>query len=190
MFLPLPPQLDEEQARKTLAPEKDADGITMGSQAGVYTGNKEGYPPCTAAAVMEILKFYGISCAGKTATVLGRSLVIGKPVSTMLMAEDATVTTCHSKTRDICSIAKNADILVACTGKMESVGAEYTNPDQVIIDVGISWNEEKGKLCGDVRYDEVADKVAAITPVPGGVGSVTSAVLVSHVVDAAAKVCG
>ena len=190
MFRPLPKQLNEEACCEALAACKDVDAATIASLAHVFTGKGEGYAPCTAQACMEILAHYGIDPKGKRAAVIGRSLVIGKPVSMMLMGANATVTTCHTKTVDMPSITKEADIVVVAAGRMETIGAEYFKPGQTVIDVGIGWNEEKGKLCGDVKFDEVEPIVENITPVPGGVGSVTTAVLVSHVVEAAKKVCG
>lgn len=187
MFRPLPKQIDGERARKMLDPAKDVDGCTDGSLAGVFTNTEIGYAPCTAQAAMEILNYYGIDCAGKRAAVIGRSLVVGRPVSMMLMHKNATVTTCHTKTVDIPSITREADILIVCAGQMESIGREYVTEGQVVIDVGIGWNEEKGKLCGDVKFDEVEPIAGKITPVPGGVGAVTTSVLVSHVVEAAKR---
>lgn len=187
MFRPLPPHLDGEKARRVLNPAKDVDGCTDASLAGVFTGTNIGFVPCTAQAAMEILDYYGIDCAGKRAVVLGRSLVVGRPVSMLLMHRNATVTTCHTKTVSMPSIARTADILIACTGKMESIGAEYLRKGQVVIDVGIGWNEEKGKLCGDVKFEEAEPVAAAVTPVPGGVGTVTTSVLVSHVIEAAKR---
>lgn len=188
MFRPLPKQIDGERARKMLNPKKDVDGCTDGSLAGVFTNTDIGYAPCTAQAAMEILNYYGVDCAGKKAAVIGRSLVVGRPVSMMLMHKNATVTTCHTKTVDIPSITSKADILIVCAGQMESIGKEYVRDGQVVIDVGIGWNEEKGKLCGDVKFEEVEPVVGAVTPVPGGVGAVTTSVLVSHVVEAAKKI--
>ena len=187
MFRPLPKQLDGEKARQMLAPEKDVDGCTDGSLAGVFANAKVGFPPCTAQAAMEILKFYGIDPKGKKAAVIGRSLVIGRPVAMMLMHANATVTICHTRTVDVPSITKEADIVIAASGQMESVGAEYLSAGQTVIDVGIGWNEAKGKLCGDVKFEEVEPIVSAITPVPGGVGSVTTAVLCKHVIEAAER---
>lgn len=187
MFRPLPKHLDNEKARQMLNPAKDIDGCTDGSLAGVFTNTKVGFAPCTAQAAIEILDYYGIDCTGKKAAVIGRSLVVGRPVSMMLMHKNATVTTCHTKTVDMRSITREADILIVCAGQMESIGAEYVKEGQTIIDVGIGWNEEKGKLCGDVKYDEAEPVVGAITPVPGGVGTVTTSVLVSHVVEAAER---
>ena len=187
MFRPLPKQLDGEAARKLLAPEKDVDGCTDGSLAGVFTNTPLGFPPCTAQAAMEILDFYKIDCAGKRAAVIGRSLVVGRPAALMLMHKNATVTVCHTKTQDMPSITKQADIVVVAAGKMETIGAEYFKPGAVVIDVGIGWSEAKQKLCGDVKFDEAEPLVQAITPVPGGVGAVTTSVLVSHVVEAAKR---
>lgn len=187
MFRPLPKQLDNEKARKMLNPAKDVDGCTDGSLAGVFTNTKTGFPPCTAQAAMEILKFYEVPLRGKTATVIGRSLVVGRPVSMMLMHENATVTTCHTKTPDPAAVARNADILIAASGQLHSITPDYTNPDQVIIDVGINWDEAKGGISGDVDFDAVEPCCKALTPVPRGVGTVTTSVLVSHVVEAAKR---
>ena len=187
MFRPLPRQLDGEKARKLLSPAKDVDGCTDGSLAGVFTNTALGFPPCTARAAMEILKYYGVELKGKRVAVIGRSLVIGRPVAMMLMHANATVTICHTRTVDVPSITKEADIIIAASGQMESVGAEYLREGQTVIDVGIGWNEAKQKLCGDVKFEEAEPIVAAITPVPGGVGSVTTAVLCKHVVEAAQR---
>ena len=168
-------------------PAKDVDGSTDGSLAGVFTNTEIGFSPCTAQAAMEILHFYGVDVKGKRAAVIGRSLVIGRPVAMMLMHENATVTICHTRTVDVPSVTREADIVIAASGQMESIGAEYLREGQVVIDVGIGWNEEKQKLCGDVKFDEAETIVDSITPVPGGVGSVTTAVLCSHVIEAAKR---
>jgi methylenetetrahydrofolate dehydrogenase (NADP+)/methenyltetrahydrofolate cyclohydrolase len=187
MFRPLPKHLDGEKARKMLAPEKDIDGCTDGSLAGVFTNTALGFAPCTAQAAMEILDHYGVDCTGKKAVVIGRSLVVGRPAALMLMHKNATVTVCHTKTVDMPAIVREADIVIVAAGKMETIGAEYFREGQIVIDVGIGWNEEKGKLCGDVKFDEAEPIVSAITPVPGGVGTVTTSVLVNHVAVAAAR---
>jgi len=187
LFRPLPGHLDNERARQMLNPAKDVDGCTDLSLAGVFTNTKTGFPPCTAQAAMEILHHFGVGISGKKAAVIGRSLVIGRPVAMMLMHENATVVNCHTRTIDVPSITREADILIAASGQLHSVTREYTNPDQVVIDVGINWDEEIGGISGDVAFDDVEPYVRAITPVPGGVGSVTSTVLVSHVVEAAKK---
>ena len=186
LFRPLPRQFDDRTVRVALAPEKDIDGITDGSLAGVFTNTALGYPPCTAQACLEILKFYGIPLSGRRAVVVGRSLVVGKPAAMMLDRENATVTLCNSRARDLPEVCREGDIVVVAMGKAGAVGAEHLREGQVVVDVGIHVNEE-GKLCGDVRFGEAEPLVEAITPVPGGVGTVTTSVLVSHVVEAAEK---
>lgn len=186
IFRPLPKHLDEEAVRNALKPEKDIDGITDGSLAGVFTGNGQGFAPCTAQACMEILDFYKVDCKGKRAVVIGRSLVVGKPAAIMLLGKHATVTVCHTRTVDMPSVARNAEILIVAAGKANAVTKEYLAPGQIVVDVGINMTEE-GKLCGDVKFDDAEPIVGAITPVPGGVGTVTTSVLVSHVVEAAKK---
>lgn len=187
MFRPLPKHIDGEKARKMLKPAKDIDGCTDGSLAGVFTNTNVGFAPCTAQAAIEMLDYYGIECEGKRAVVIGRSLVVGRPVSLMLMHKNATVTTCHTRTADMSSVTREAEILVVCSGQMESIGANYLREGQIVVDVGIGWNDEKGKLCGDVKFEEAEPIVAAITPVPGGVGAVTTSILVSHVIEAAER---
>ncbi|MCC8050529.1 MAG: bifunctional 5,10-methylenetetrahydrofolate dehydrogenase/5,10-methenyltetrahydrofolate cyclohydrolase [Clostridiales bacterium] len=189
LFRPLPKHLDQNVIENALDPAKDVDCMTDGSMSGVFTGKAVGYPPCTPQACMEILDHYGIDCTGKKAVVIGRSLVVGKPAAMMLVKKNATVTICHTRTVDMPSVAREADIIIVAAGRAGVVGAEYVKPGQVIIDVGINVNAE-GKLCGDVDYAAVEPIVEAITPVPGGVGSVTTSVLVSHVVEAAAKKAG
>ena len=188
IFRPLPKHLDEDAVCAALKPEKDVDGITEGSLAGVFTGSGKGFAPCTAQACMEILDYYNIDCKGKRAVVIGRSLVVGKPAAIMLMGKHATVTVCHTRTVDMPAVARNAEILIVAAGKMEGITKEYLSPGQTVIDVGINWNDAKGKLCGDVKFDDAEPVVAAITPVPGGVGTVTTSVLVSHVVEAAKNI--
>ena len=187
LFRPLPGHLDNEKARQMLNPAKDIDGCTDLSLAGVFTNTKTGFPPCTAQAAMEILHHFNIPIKGRKAAVIGRSLVIGRPVGMMLMHENATVVNCHTRTLDVPSITRQADILIAASGQLHSVTKDYTNPQQVVIDVGINWDEEKGGISGDVAFEEVEPFVQAITPVPGGVGSVTSCVLIGHVIEAAKR---
>ena len=187
LFRPLPKQFDDRTIRAALAPEKDIDGITDSSLAGVFTNTAIGYPPCTAQACLEILKYYNIPLSGKRAVVVGRSLVVGKPVAMMLDRENATVTLCNSRTQNLPALCKEADIVVVAMGKMGFIGSDCLREGQVVVDVGIHVNEE-GKLCGDVRFAKAEPVVDAITPVPGGVGTVTTSVLVSHVVDAAEKI--
>ena len=187
IFRPLPKHLDQEAVCAALAPEKDIDGITEGSLAGVFTDSGKGFAPCTAQACMEILDHYEVDCKGKKAVVIGRSLVVGKPAAMMLMKKNATVTVCHTRTVDMPAVTREADIVIVAAGKMETVTADYFSPGQIVVDVGINWNDEKGKLCGDVKFDDAEPIVGAITPVPGGVGTVTTSVLVSHVVEAAKR---
>lgn len=186
MFRPLPPHINEGEVCSLLRPDKDVDGITAASISGVYTDSGEGYPPCTAKACMVLLQHYGIPVSGKRVVVIGRSLVIGKPVAMLLLQQDATVTLCHSKSENIKEICREADILIAAIGKMELIEAGYLREDgtQTVIDVGIHVRAD-GTLAGDVNFAQVEPRVAAITPVPGGVGSVTTSILVSHLVSAA-----
>ena len=188
MFRPLPAHIDEKAVCETLAPEKDMDGITSGSMAGVFMDTEIGYPPCTAEAVMEILDHYDVQLKGSKVTVFGRSLVIGKPVAMMLMGRHATITVCHSRTAidDFRDAGHNADIVVSALGRAKMIGSEILGSGQTVIDVGINVDEE-GNLCGDVNFDEAEPEAAAITPVPGGVGSVTTAVLMKHVIQAAGR---
>ncbi len=186
VFMPLPGHIDERAVRESIAPEKDVDGVTMGSAAGVYSGSGVGFAPCTARAVIEILKYYGVDMTSRRAAVFGRSMVIGRPVSMLLMEENATVTICHSRSPEPEKIAREADIIVAAVGRAGALGKEYFRPGQTIIDVGINFNAE-GKMCGDVDFSAAEPIVSAISPVPGGVGAVTTAVLVRHVAEAAEK---
>lgn len=189
LFRPLPKHIDDETVRAALSPAKDVDGITDGSLAGVFAGTRQGFPPCTAQACMEILAHYGYELKGKKVTVVGRSLVIGKPVAMMLLQKHATVTMCHTRTVDMPAECRKAEILVVAAGKAGVVDERFVVPGQVVVDVGINVNAE-GKLCGDVAFDKVEPVVDAITPVPGGVGSVTTCVLVGHVVEAAERASG
>ena len=197
MFRPLPKHLkaDQDEICNRLDPKKDVDCMTDLSNAGVFEGRKDlGYAPCTPEACMEILDYYGIDCKGKSAVVIGRSLVVGKPAAMMLMGKNATVTVCHTKTVNTAEVARSADILVSAAGVLGSLTKEYVRPGQVVIDVSINWDPNKvnskggkGAIAGDAVFEEVAPVVEAITPVPGGVGSVTTSVLMKHVVEAAEK---
>ena len=162
-----------------ISPEKDVDAATKLSVAGAYLGSNA-YAPCTAESCVAILDHFGIDIEGKHVVVIGRSLVVGKPVANMLLNRNATVTVCHSKTENIASISKKADIVVVATGTANKFGAKYFSKGQVVIDAGINWDPEAKKLCGDVDFEAVEPIVDAITPVPGGVGSVTSAILIQH----------
>ena len=185
MFRPLPKQFDDRTVRAALAPEKDIDGITDGSLAGVFTNTDLGYAPCTAQACLEILKHYNVPLSGKRAVVVGRSLVVGKPAAMMLDRENATVTICNSRTQDLPQICQEADVVVVAMGRMGAVGADCLRPGQTVVDVGIHVNEE-GKLCGDVDFESVSKIAGAITPVPGGVGPMTVALLMRNTAEAAA----
>ena len=187
LFRPLPKHLDEALICNTLVPEKDIDGITELSLAGVFAGKPLGFAPCTPSACIEILDHFGVDCTGKKAVVIGRSLVVGKPVAMMLVKKNATVTICHTRTADLPAVCREADILIAAAGKAGMVGADFVRPGQLVIDVGINWNEQEQKLCGDVDFEAVSPIVGAITPVPGGVGTVTTSVLIGHVVEAAKR---
>ena len=188
MFRPLPAGMDEEKVRNHLAASKDVDGITDAALGGIFTGNVSGFPPCTAEAAMTILKYYGIELSGKKAVVIGRSLVVGKPVAMMLMAEHATVTICHSRTpeEDLKAACLDADIIICAAGRRSTLTEDCVNGKQVVIDVGINFDEE-GKMCGDADFEAVKDKVKAITPVPGGVGVVTTTLLMRNVVNSAKR---
>ena len=189
MFRPLPKHLNENEACEALAPEKDVDGITRGSMASIYSGKGAGFAPCTAESCIEILKYNNVEMSGKRAVVIGRSLVIGKPVAMLLMANNATVTVCHSRTKDMPSVVKEADIVIACLGRAEMITADYFTPGQIVLDVGINWSEEKNKLVGDVAFDVVEPIVDAITPVPCGVGSGTTAVTSWRLLNRPANKC-
>ena len=186
LFSPLPKHLDKSVIENALDPEKDVDCMTDGSMSGVFTGKNVGFPPCTPQACMEILDYYDIDCTGKKAVVIGRSLVVGKPAAMMLIKKNATVTVCHTRTVDMPSVVKEADIVIVAAGRAGVVDDTYLREGQVVIDVGINVNAE-GKLCGDVDFEKAEPIVEAITPVPGGVGSVTTSVLVGHVVEAAKR---
>lgn len=185
LFRPLPKNLDEIRIKSLLAEEKDVDCLTSANDAHLFAGDKKGYPPCTPQAVMEILEHYGIDLTGKKVTVVGRSMVVGKPVAMLLLAKNATVTICHTRTKNLQEECKNADIIVACAGVGKMITSEFVHEGQVVIDVGIHVVDEK--LCGDVDYDAVSEIVDAVTPVPGGVGSVTTTVLLKHTIESAEK---
>lgn len=187
LFRPLPAALDEDAVCAVLDPSKDMDGVTAGSLFGVFARKRVGFPPCTAEAVLALLDHYGIELSGARVTVVGRSLVIGRPVSLMLQARDATVTMCHTRTRDLAAECRRAQVLVVAAGHARTVDASCAAPGQVVVDVGINWDDDAGALVGDVARDEVQDVVGSITPVPGGVGAVTTAVLMRHVAEAAER---
>ena len=185
LFRPLPKTLDEIRIKSLLTEEKDVDCLTSANDAHLFAGDKKGYPPCTPQAVMEILDHYDINLTGKRVTVVGRSMVVGKPVAMLLLAKNATVTICHTRTVNLQEECRKADIIVACAGVPRMITSEFVREGQVVIDVGIHVVDDK--LCGDVDYDSVAEIVDAVTPVPGGVGSVTTTVLLKHVIMSAEK---
>jgi methylenetetrahydrofolate dehydrogenase (NADP+) / methenyltetrahydrofolate cyclohydrolase len=180
---PMPKQISEEVIKYLLVPEKDIDCFNPVNAGKIMAGDMTGFPPATPQAVMEILRFYEIPMQGKEAVVIGRSMVVGKPMSMLLLGENATVTVCHSKTRDLPAVCRRADILVAAIGKARMITADYIKPGAVVMDVGI--NVEGEKLFGDVDTEPAKNVAGAITPVPGGVGTVTTRVLLKHVVKAA-----
>ena len=190
MFRPLPASLDERVACAALDVAKDVDGVTAGSLAGVFAGEPVGFTPCTAEAVLQLLRHHGVALDGADVVVVGRSLVIGRPVSMLLQAANATVTMCHTHTRDLAAKCAAADVVVVAAGHAGTFGARCAHAGQVVVDVGINWDEDARRLVGDVDFDAVEPIVGAITPVPGGVGSVTTACLAKHVVEAAERTVG
>lgn len=186
LFRPLPKTMDENYIRNQLDPAKDVDGITDLSMAGTYACTELGFPPCTPTACMEILDHFGIDLTGKKVCVVGRSLVVGKPAAVMAIRKNATVTVCHTKTKDMAAVAREADIIIAAAGKAGVVGEGFFREGQIVIDVGINFDEE-GNMLGDVDFAAAEKVVAAVTPVPGGVGTVTTSVLVKHVIEAAER---
>jgi methylenetetrahydrofolate dehydrogenase (NADP+)/methenyltetrahydrofolate cyclohydrolase len=185
MFAPLPKHLDEKKIRELIPVEKDVDCMTLGSAAKVFADDPTGFPPCTPTACMDILHFYNIPIKGKKCVVLGRSLVVGKPVAMLLLRENGTVTICHSRTENLPAVCADADILIAAVGRAKMVKANYVKPGMTVIDVGINEDPDNpGKYCGDVDYAEVEPIVEKITPVPGGVGSVTTVVLCKQTIQA------
>lgn len=183
-FRPLPKGIDEEVIKNVIAPEKDVDCFSPMNTAKLMEGDKTGFPPCTPTAVVEILKHYNVPLKGAKVVVLGRSMVVGKPVSMLLLGENATVTICHSKTQDLQKVCADADVLVAGVGRARMVTADYVKEGAVVIDVGINAKPEGGGICGDVDTDDVVGKASMVTPVPAGVGSVTTSILAKHVIKA------
>lgn len=186
IFQPLPKHLNASRLAAIIDPSKDVDGMSPVNQAKVYGGDPTGYPPCTPQAVVELLKHYEVPLSGTRVSLIGRSLVVGKPAAMLLMGENATVTVCHSRTKDLSSVTKEGDVLVAAMGKMKFVTAEYVRRGQIVVDVGIHEDEE-GNLIGDVDQEGVAAVVDALTPARGGVGSITTALLLRHVLESAER---
>ena len=190
LLRPLPPHLrgEESDLCARLAPDKDVDGMTPESAAAVFTGQGRGFSPCTAEACMALLRHYGIDSCGRHAVVIGRSPVVGRPVSMLLLRENATVTVCHTKTPDTAALTRQADIIITAAGAVNSLTAAHVRPGQTVLDVSMNWNGTA--ICGDADFPAVSSIVDAITPVPGGVGAVTSAVLMAHTVRAAEYLTG
>mgnify|MGYP002608367019 FL=1 len=187
LFRPLPKQLDMEEIKFVVDPVKDIDCMNPLNAEKIFEGDKTGYPPCTSQACVEILDHYGIDMKGKRAAVIGRSMVVGKPLAMLLLDKNATVTICHSRTNDLPGVCRQAEVVIAAVGRAEMVTGDFISEGSVVIDVGINVNAE-GKLCGDVKFDECVDKASMITPVPAGVGSVTTSVLAKHVVKACKQI--
>lgn len=183
IFRPLPKQLNEQEIKYVISSEKDVDCLSPINVAKVMEGDETGFPPCTPTAVVEILKYYVSDLKGKNITVIGRSMVVGKPVAMLLLKENATVTICHSKTIDLPKVVSMADIVIAAVGRAKMINETYLKEGAIVIDVGINV-DENAKMCGDVDTDRCLNKCSMITPVPGGVGSVTTSVLAKHVVKA------
>ena len=186
LFRPLPNHLYEEPVIASVNPEKDMDCMSPVNMAKIFAGDENGYAPCTAEAVMEMFAHYGIDLTGKRVTVVGRSMVVGKPLAMMLLKKNATITVCHTRTADLPETCRNAEILVAAAGKAKMITADMVGEGAVVADVGINV-DESGNLCGDVDFEAVEPKASYISPVPRGVGSITTSVLAKHVVRAAAR---
>ena len=186
-FRPLPEGMDLRKVGDAIAPEKDVDGIGTRAMAAVYAGEEQGFFPCTAQAVIEMLLYYELPICGKRAVVVGRSLVTGRPAALLLLREHATVTVCHTRTQDLAAAVREADIVVTATGHINTLTEEHLRPGQVVIDIGINFDETRGKLCGDVDHEAAERIVRCISAVPGGIGAVTSTILASHVVEAAER---
>lgn len=184
MLRPLPKHLDERLIEKKINPAKDVDGISPMNMAKIYAGDDSGFAPCTPEAVIEMLDYEKIDLTGKRVSIIGRSLVIGKPLAMMLIKKNATVTVCHTRTKNVEEECQKAEIIVAAAGKAKMVTSDYISDGAVVIDVGINV-DENGTMCGDVDFDTVSEKTSIITPVPGGVGSVTTSVLAKHLMRAA-----
>lgn len=182
--LPLPAQIDERAVLEAIAPEKDVDGFTPVNAGRLLSGQENCFVPCTPAGCMEMLRSAGVPLAGRRAVVLGRSNIVGKPMALLLAAADCTVTLCHSKTQNLAALCREADVLVAAVGKARFVTADMVKPGAAVIDVGINRGQD-GKLCGDVDFDAVAAVAGAVTPVPGGVGLMTRAMLMENTLRAA-----
>ena len=184
-FRPLPEGMDVRRVSDAIAPEKDVDGISSQSMAAVYAGLEHGFFPCTAQAVIEMLRYYELPICGKRAVVVGRSLVTGRPAALLLLREHASVTVCHTRTQDLAAVVREAELVVTATGHINTLTEEHLRPGQIVIDIGLTYDPVRGKLCGDVDHEAAERIVRCISAVPGGIGAVTSTILCAHVVEAA-----
>jgi methylenetetrahydrofolate dehydrogenase (NADP+)/methenyltetrahydrofolate cyclohydrolase len=189
LFRPLPKQLDEDAVRSMIDPSKDIDCMSPVNMAKVFAGDESGFAPCTPEAVMEVLAHYGVDLKGRRVTLVGRSMVVGKPLAMLLLRQNATVTICHTRTVDLAATCRNAEVLIAAAGRARMITADHVAAGAVVVDVGINVDND-GRLCGDVDFEAVEPKASFITPVPGGVGTVTSSVLAGHVIRAARALSG
>jgi methylenetetrahydrofolate dehydrogenase (NADP+)/methenyltetrahydrofolate cyclohydrolase len=181
LFSPLPPMIDSRAIYQMIPVEKDIDGLNMHTAGALYTGGSCTFPPCTADACLALLKFYNIDLPGKYCVIIGRSLTVGKPLSLLLLNENATVTICHSHTKQLAQMTRQADILITAIGQARMITAEFVNKNQTVLDVGINADPHRpGCYCGDVDFEQVSPIVKRITPVPGGIGSITTAILCEH----------
>ena len=184
VFRPLPKHIGEERIKNIISPQKDVDCMNPVNMAKVFAGDESGFAPCTPEAVIEMMDYYRISLEGKNAVIIGRSMVVGRPLSMLLLKKNATVTICHTRTQELEEVCRRADILIAAAGKAKMVKRNYVAPGAVVIDVGINVDQD-GNICGDVDFEDVQDVAGSITPVPGGIGSITTSVLAKHVIQAA-----
>ena len=184
LLCPLPRQVREKEIKEMIDPAKDLDGISPVNIAKVFAGDDSGFAPCTAEAVVEILKNNNVPIEGKRVAIVGRSMLVGKPLSMLMLKENATVTVCHTRTRNLEEVCQEAEILVAAAGRAKLLDQRFVAPGAVVVDVGIHVGSD-GKLCGDVDFGQIQEKASMATPVPGGVGAVTTAVLAKHLLKAA-----
>lgn len=187
LFRPLPKHIDIEAVKAVFDPQKDVDCMLNDNLAKVFASDHSGFAPCTAQAVVSTLEYYKVDLTGKRVCIVGRSLVVGKPLAMLMLEKNATVTICHTRTKDLAAECRNADIIVAAAGRANMIDDSFVSEGAIVLDVGINVDEH-GCLCGDVDFDRVKDKVSMITPVPGGIGAVTTALLAQHVVKAAKKI--
>lgn len=184
LFRPLPEGLNDEYARYIIYPRKDVDCMSLENEAGVFSGDSDSFVPCTASGIMAMLSHYGYDLEGRNVAIIGRSMVVGRPLAMLMLGANATVTICHTKTRNLPEICRRSDVIIAAAGRARMITAEYLNEHSIVVDAGINIDAE-GKLCGDVDYENVTPIVQAISPVPGGVGAVTTSILARNVIRSA-----